>query len=128
VVDIFTQLDRLSQVYVAYCVNLPVSLPSYCYQDFVEVVELQVINLASALAASVPALPPSVLQRIRRGSSFVRSAASGSQGSASSESPAAAFSAAGAAAAGAAAARQRVARAQTPQRGAAVARMRAGAP
>jgi hypothetical protein len=68
-----------------------VSLPSYCYQDFVEVVELQVINLASALAASVPALPPSVLQRIRRGSSFVRSAASGAQvgaqGSASSESP-----------------------------------------
>lgn len=59
---------------MAYCRGLPISLPARCHHEFLELLEGQVANLVVALSTGVALQPPSALQRMRRGSSFVRPA------------------------------------------------------
>ena len=66
-VDVFTQLDRLSQVYATFCQLPPAPLPQRVHQRFLELVEAQVCTYVMRTASTAP-LPPSCLQKERRGS------------------------------------------------------------
>ena len=70
VVDIFTQMDRLSHVYAAFndLGDGATPLPSECHTRLLEIIEGQVCHYVSRLMADCAPLPISVLQAERRGS------------------------------------------------------------
>ena len=66
VVDVLTQLDRLTQVYTTFCALLPQPLPPRVHDHVLHLLEKQVSTYVAELVAWHPALPPSALQRERR--------------------------------------------------------------
>ena len=66
-VDVFTQLDRLSSVFATFCQLPPTPLPQRVHLRFLELIETQVCTYVMRIAECAP-LPPSSLQKERRGS------------------------------------------------------------
>ena len=87
-VDVFTQLDRFSQVYATFCQLPPAPLPQRVHQRFLELVEAQVCTYVMRTASTAP-LPPSCLQKERRGSALATRQRGGSSEGGSAASKAA---------------------------------------